>query len=97
LILVNSPLHLLLIRSPLWSDHDREAEHLSALGAYERLWEPAATDAQIDAVFAPGFKDHRPGAADTGVDGFREQVTTPASPGRCTPLTTFSTARSGRT
>jgi hypothetical protein len=47
-------------------------EHLSALGAYERLWEPAATDAQIEVVFAPGFKDHRPGAAGTGVDGFRE-------------------------
>jgi len=47
-------------------------EHRSALGAYERLWQPAATDAQIDAVFAPGFTDHRPGAAGTGVDGFRE-------------------------
>jgi predicted ester cyclase len=47
-------------------------EHLSALRAYGRLWGPSATDAQIDAVFAPGFKDHRPGADGTGVDGFRE-------------------------
>ncbi len=47
-------------------------EHLSALRAYGRLWEPAATDTQIDAVFAPGFTDHRPGADGTGVDGFRE-------------------------
>ena len=51
---------------PVWP------EHLSALRAHGRLGEPTATDAQIDAVFTPGFKDHRPGADGTGVDGFRE-------------------------
>jgi predicted ester cyclase len=51
-------------------------EHLSALSAYERLWQPTATDAQIDAGFAPGFEDHRPGADGAGVDGFREHRAT---------------------
>ncbi len=47
-------------------------EHLSALRAYEMLWRSDATDAQIDAVFAPDFTDHRPGADGAGVNGFRE-------------------------
>src|SRR5258707_1417974 len=36
------------------------------------LWRSDATDAQIDAVFAPDFTDHRPGADGAGVNGFRE-------------------------
>src|SRR5260370_13054555 len=47
-------------------------EHLSALRAYAGLWEPVVTAAQIDAVFAPGFEDHRTGAEGAGVDAFRE-------------------------
>ena len=46
-------------------------EHLSALSAYERLWRSDATDADVEAAFAPGFTDHRPGADGTGVTGFR--------------------------
>lgn len=47
-------------------------EHLSALRAYEMLWRPKVTDAQLEAVFAPGFTDHRPGADGTGAEEFRE-------------------------
>ena len=47
-------------------------EHLAALSAYEALWQPADADAEIDAVFAPGFRDHRPGADGTDVSGFAE-------------------------
>ena len=47
-------------------------EHLAALSAYEALWQPADADTQIDAVFMPGFRDHRPGADGTDVSGFAE-------------------------
>src|SRR5215469_16769574 len=46
-------------------------EHLSALSAYEMLWRSDATEADVDAAFAPGFTDHRPGADGTGVTEFR--------------------------
>jgi predicted ester cyclase len=45
-------------------------EHMSALGAYERLWRGDATDADIEAAFAPGFADHRPGAPGAGIAEF---------------------------
>jgi len=46
-------------------------EHLSALRGYELLWRSDATDADVEAAFAPGFTDHRPGADGTGVAEFR--------------------------
>src|SRR5215469_294838 len=46
-------------------------EHLSALRAYEMLWRRDATDADVGAAFAPGFRDHRPGADGVGVTEFR--------------------------
>ena len=48
------------------------AQLSAALSAYASLWRPAATDADIDAVFGPGFTDHRPGADGAGVAEFRE-------------------------
>ena len=42
-------------------------EHLSALRGYELLWRSDATDADIEAAFAPGFRDHRPGAELFGI------------------------------
>ena len=45
-------------------------EHLSALGACERLWRGDATDAGIEAAFAPGFAGRRPGAPGAGIAGF---------------------------
>jgi predicted ester cyclase len=50
-------------------------EHLSALRAYERLWRSDASDADVEAVFASGFTDHRPGASGAGVEEFREHRT----------------------
>ena len=47
-------------------------EHLSALRAYEMLWRSDASDADVEAAFAPGYGDHRPGADGTGVTEFRE-------------------------
>jgi predicted ester cyclase len=47
-------------------------EHLAALSAYETLWQPAGAGAKIDAVFAPGFRDHRPGADGADVSEFAE-------------------------
>ena len=47
-------------------------EHLSALRAYEMLWRSDASDDEIEAAFAPGYRDHRPGADGTGVTEFRE-------------------------
>jgi predicted ester cyclase len=47
-------------------------EHLSALGAYERLWRSDASDDDVASAFAPGFTDHRPGADGAGAEDFRE-------------------------
>ena len=47
-------------------------ELLSALSAYERLWRSDASDDDVEAAFASGFTDHRPGADGTGVAEFRE-------------------------
>src|SRR5215469_577793 len=47
-------------------------EHLAALRAYERLWFSDAADADVEAAFAAGFTDHRPGAPDAGVAEFAE-------------------------
>jgi len=41
-------------------------EHLSALRAYERLWHSDATDADLEAPFAPGLRDYRLGATVVG-------------------------------
>jgi predicted ester cyclase len=46
-------------------------EHLSALRGYEMLWRSDASDGDLEAAFAPGFTDHRPGADGTGVAEFR--------------------------
>ena len=48
------------------------AEHLSALSAYERLWRSDASDTDVGAAFAAGFRDHRPGAPEAGVAEFAE-------------------------
>jgi predicted ester cyclase len=45
-------------------------ELLSALRAYERLWRSDASDADVEAAFAAGFTDHRPGAPEAGVAEF---------------------------
>jgi predicted ester cyclase len=50
-------------------------EHLSALSAYERLWRSDASDDDVEAAFASGFTDHRPGADGAGVDEFRQHRT----------------------
>ena len=47
-------------------------ELLSALRAYERLWRSDAADADVEAAFAAGFTDHRPGAPEAGVAEFAE-------------------------
>jgi hypothetical protein len=41
-------------------------ELLSALRAYERLWRTDASDADVEAAFAAGFTDDRPGAPEAG-------------------------------
>ena len=46
-------------------------EHLSALRGYEMLWCSDASDDDVEAAFAPGYRDHRPGADGTGVAEFR--------------------------
>jgi predicted ester cyclase len=51
------------------------AQLSAALSAYASLWQADATDADIDAAFAPGFTDHRPGADGGGVAEFREHRT----------------------
>jgi predicted ester cyclase len=48
------------------------SEHLSALRAYEMLWQGDAPGADVEAAFAPGFTDHRPGAPEAGVAEFAE-------------------------
>jgi predicted ester cyclase len=48
------------------------AQLTSALRSYQRLWQPEASDADIDTVLATGFRDHRPGADEVGADEFRE-------------------------
>jgi hypothetical protein len=48
------------------------AQLTAVLSAYARLWQPAATDADIDAVLAPGFTDYRPGSDGAGAAEFRE-------------------------
>jgi predicted ester cyclase len=45
-------------------------EHQSALRAYERLWRSDVSDTDVEAVFAAGFRDHRPGAPEAGVAEF---------------------------
>lgn len=47
-------------------------EHLSALSAYQMLWRGGAPDADVEAAFAAGFRDHRPGAPEAGVAEFAE-------------------------
>jgi predicted ester cyclase len=47
-------------------------ELLSALSAYERLWRGDASDADVEAAFTAGFRDHRPGAVEAGVAEFAE-------------------------
>ena len=47
-------------------------KHLSALSAYERLWRSDGSDADVEAAFAAGFRDHRPGAPEAGVGEFAE-------------------------
>jgi hypothetical protein len=37
-------------------------ELAAGLTAYAHLWQPLATDAAVEALFAPNFVDHRPGA-----------------------------------
>ena len=46
-------------------------ELLSALRAYQRLWRSDASDDDVEAAFARGFTDHRPGADGAGVEEFR--------------------------
>jgi predicted ester cyclase len=50
-------------------------EHLSALRAYEMLWRGDAPAAGVEAAFAPGFRDHRPGAPEAGVAELAEHRT----------------------
>ena len=45
-------------------------EHLSVLSAYQMLWRSDAPDADVEAAFAVGFRDHRPGAPAAGVAEF---------------------------
>jgi predicted ester cyclase len=47
-------------------------EHLSALSAYQMLWRSDAPGADVEAAFAAGFRDHRPGAPEAGVAEFAE-------------------------
>ena len=47
-------------------------EHLSALSAYQMLWRSDAPGADVEAAFAAGFTDHRPGAPEAGAAEFAE-------------------------
>jgi predicted ester cyclase len=47
-------------------------ELAAGLTAYAHLWQPLATDAAVEALFAPDFVDHRPGADGAGLREFRD-------------------------